>query len=278
MKRSVLFSFVGLPLLASAALAQTPVNLNTWTAESYTTVSGFGPGVWTVAGGGNSVLQSVNGQPTLFASDFNAQGTQVQGTLRANGGGDDDFIGFALGYNLGDNSNAAANYLLVDWKRAAQPFDFAGGPANATTGGNAPAGLAVSRVTGTPTADEFWQHANLAGNPSGGLEELQRGNTLGATGWNFNTDYTFSFLFQSNSLDVFVNNVLQLSINGAFGNGSMAFYNFSQGNVTYDAFTLRQVPPDPDPDPNPVPEPTVLAMLALGLAGFGAAARRQRNA
>ncbi len=267
MKRSILSSLLAVPVFAGAALAQTPVDLNTWTAESYPAVSGFSPGVWTVAPDGNSVLQSVNGQPTLFASDFLAQGTEVKGSIRVGANaGDDDFIGFALGYRLGDNTNAAANYLLVDWKRGTQNFNF-GPPSNITPGGTASAGLAVSRVTGTPTADEFWQHADLAGNPAGGLEELQRGLTLGNTGWEFDTNYEFSFLFTANLLQVYVNDVLEISVNGVFSDGSMAFYNFSQAGVTYDAFTVEQVA---------VPEPASMALIGFGLAALGITARRRR--
>ena len=32
--------------------------------------------------------------------------------------GDDDFIGFAIGFNLGDTTRLAADYLLPDWKRS----------------------------------------------------------------------------------------------------------------------------------------------------------------
>ncbi len=268
MKRAIAVSLLSVPLIASSALAQTPVNLNSWSAESYQAVSGFGSGVWTVAGGGVSVNQTVNGQPTFFVGDFNAQGQQLNGTLRVNSsGGDDDFIGFALGYRSGDNTNAAADYLLVDWKRASQSFNF-GAPANLTPGGNAPRGLAVSRVTGTPTADELWQHKNLVQNPTGGVEELARGATLGNTGWEFNTDYEFGFVFLPNQLQVFVDNTLQMTVNGAFGDGRFAFYNFSQASVNYSSFTQRQAS---------VPEPSSAALGALSLLALAGMTFRRRS-
>ncbi len=179
---------LGISILALAlvgqANAQDDVDLSTWTAESYPAVSGFGAGVWTVAGDNLSVYQSVNGQPTLFYSDFLAFNTSFQGKIKVETTSDNDFIGFALGFQPGDTSNSSADYLLVDWKQGSQTFNF--GSPSCTPGSFAPRGLAVSRVTGIPTADEFWGHTNFdspaCSDLNNGLQELQRGSTQGSTG------------------------------------------------------------------------------------------------
>lgn len=224
---------VAFVLLAVTSVQAESIDLSAWTAESYPAVPGFGAGTWNVSGDSSSVFQSVNGQPTFFYSDFNSQGSEFIGSIQVSGG-DDDFIGFALGFNAGDSLNSAADYLLIDWKRGTQGHNF--GAPSSTPGSTAFSGLAVSRVTGTPTADEFWGHFDDAPHAGGGVEELQRGSTLGATGWTAGTNYDFTFDFGPNNLQVFVDGVMELDIAGLFNDGSFAFYNFSQAGVTYSGF------------------------------------------
>ncbi len=183
--------------------------------------------------GGNAV-EKTNGQPTVFYSDFNAHNKLIEGTLEVteNPTADDDYIGFALGFNPGDSGNSSASYLLVDWKQVTQSFNFTGGDADNTAGSSALVGLAVSQVSGIPTADEFWGHQDDGGSAAGGLSELARATNLGNTGWADQTQYDFRFVFLPNQLQVFVDNVLELDIAGNFSDGRFAFYDFSQATAT----------------------------------------------
>lgn len=252
------FLFLGLVFgTVSDAQAQfTLVDLHSWIAESYTAVANFPAGVWTVHADGYSVLQSMNGQPTLFYSDFEVFNTEVEGTIEVITTGDDDFIGFALGFQPWDTMNSNADYLLVDWKQGDQSYDF--GVPSCTPGSLAPAGLAVSRVFGIPTADEFWGHTNFDSTCSdltNGLQELARGTNLGHVGYLDGTPYTFTFEFGETYLRVYVNGILEIDIEeDFFSNGRLAFYNFSQENVNYEGYVVVVVNVDidikPGSDPN----------------------------
>ncbi len=259
--------------LAGAAQAATAVDLNDWTAESYQAVSGFGAGNWVPASDGSFVTQTVNGQPTIYYSDFTAYGTKATGKIQVlSSAGDDDFIGFVIGFNGGDTTNGAADYLLLDWKKSTQYYDF--GTPSTTPGGDAPVGLALSRVTGIPTADEFWVHTDFPLHTDGGLAELQRGLTLGSTGWQHGTEYEFSFDFGPHNLQVFVNGTKEIDVTGDFSNGSLGFYNFSQQNVRYSAFTTEE---GSFPGVSGVPEPASWAMMIGGFAMIGTMMRQRRR-
>lgn len=137
----------------AAAIDWTFADLRLWTPESYPPVAGFPLPNWWGAGAywpnGECVYPLYNAQPTLFYSDSLALWTVLDVAIAPNGHRttDDDYVGFAVGYRPGDASNPAANYLLMDWRKVDQFYDFNPDLPD-TPGTTANEGMALSRVFG----------------------------------------------------------------------------------------------------------------------------------
>lgn len=198
------------------------VNLTDWSSVDRN-------GVWVVSADGTSVTQTQNHHPTFFCGPLSSMGADHEGTFRVATTSDDDFAGFALGYNLGDLNNETANYVVVDWKENTQD--------------SARKGLAAWQVKGilNEPNPNFWLHqAN-----DGSNLEIARGLTLGDVGWSPNQDYVFRFELTENRLKVYVNDVLEIDVAGEFSDGPFCFYNYSQQKVVYSGFTAEEYFPLP---------------------------------
>lgn len=190
---------VAIPLAAGAA--PVAVDLTGWTENG---LRGNGAGTWTVQPGNDSVVQSRDGDPTVFydatTSGASARGEQLSGTIRVNTTGDDDFVGFVLGYQEDEINSTSADFWLIDWKQNDQ----------------SPAvdGLALSHVNGDLTTTSgssfggWWNHVDP-------INEVARGSTLGSTGWDDLTTYTFDLTFTADLIEVFVDGNLEISYTSA---------------------------------------------------------------
>lgn len=233
-------------LLLSVPAIAAPVDLTGWTAEG-------SQQNWVVQAGNDSVRQTVNGQPTVFYGTDNAIGRKLSGTIRVGADGDNDYVGFVLGFDPGELSAATPDYILVDWKQGNQDV--------------AKMGLAISRVSGAINLNQnnaAWAHTGV-------VQELQRGATLGNVGWVDNVTYSFDLYFYASNIEVWVDGVKQIDLDGSFSDGRFGFYNYSQSNTLYAGITEDVAPPV-----GGVPEPATWAMLILGFGTVGAAARRRR--
>lgn len=247
-----------LALLAAlpARAAPVAVDLSTWSERGPA-----GNGNWVVAAGGGSVLQTVNGDPTFFVGGASQIDTTLRGKIRVETTGDDDYVGFVLGYQAPLGTGNDMNYLLFDWKQASQ----------ASGGFTAQEGFSLNRVNGTITnyLPGFWGHTD-----STGFDNLATnyGSTLG---WVDNVEYDFSILYQSNRVRIdiaggaFGTGTTVFDVAGVFQAGAFGFYNYSQSMVRYSGITEEATPPEdpppPPPPPNAVPVPGSLSLAALGL-------------
>ncbi len=255
MKSGVLFlSVLAFAVFGNIEARAMPIDLSDgWVAEG-------DDGVWVVQPGDNSVLQTVNGFPTVFHNNTNSQGMQLSGTIQVQPFtlfDDDDYIGFVLGYNAGDLSNPNPDYLVIDWKQGTQTFG--------NCSSDSLMGLSVTRVTGP--INDFGQSACRDG--TGGVTELARGATLGATGWEDLVVYNFDLIFTPTRVQVLVNGILEINLSGSFSDGSFGFYNSSQEQVLYAGIT--------EDIASPVPDPGTLALLSIGLFGIGLTRRRRKT-
>lgn len=245
-----------LPIGAHAA----SVDLTGWKENGYPNNDA---GTWTVEGADNdSVVQSINGAPTVFFNDGNnAQGKELGGEITVETTGDNDFVGFVLGYQDGEINSATADFWLIDWKQGDQSGQSAG--------------LALSHVSGdlaglsTSTSGAWWQH-------DAPINEKLRATNLGTTGWNDNQKYDFSLEFTSSLIKVIVDGNTELEFSSAdngglaFTDGSFGFYNFSQENVRYAGITEVTAPSAA------IPLPASLPLLLVGFGALGLLRRRNK--
>ena len=189
------------------------INLTNWKAN--------GTGNWVLQEDNITILQTLNADPTMYHNNVDSQSHifELKGEITVKTSSDDDFIGFVLGYKDGDLDKENVDYLLIDWKQGDQ--------------GTGKKGLSISRITNKLTLGA-WSH-----DASQGVTELQRGTSLGNIGWKDNTSYIFRITFTSTLVEVFINDLKELSITGEFSDGAYGFYNYSQGSVLYSAIRVE---------------------------------------
>ena len=203
-----------------------PVDYSLWTVESFT----HPDSTWTVTANTATFTDARFDARAVFYSDFSVLNQRITGqvTLPAT---DDDFWGFVLGYQPGDNNDDGANYYVIDWKQGDQNFNWGAGSVLAERG------LALSEVQGIPDQTAAWSH-------TGAFTELAEGTTLGDTGWADNTTYRFELLYEPNRIQFWVDGSKEFDLAGSFPDGRFGFYDFSQASVIWSNEELPEWQPD----------------------------------
>ncbi len=191
---------------------------------------------WTVVSN-NTGIQTTNTQkPTIALFGQNAQlGTYIT-EMAVQTTNDDDVIGFALGFDPGDQNSATADWIVIDWKQLTQQ--------------GVPPGLRVGHVLGAPNGGDSIDHDIVqrrnpaTAGPAGSLtRQLTTGRRFGTTGWADNTIYNARIEYRPGRLRLWIDGQLELDLEpgdfpgefagNVFPNGQIGFYLLSQDQVRY---------------------------------------------
>jgi gliding motility-associated-like protein len=196
------------------------IDLGTWVKEGVPA-----NGVWTAAGGGTSVNQTINGDPTFYVSPDSFINVIIRGDIRVNTAADDDWIGFVFGY-LDPDSVSPTNYdfYLFDWKQADQNF----------SGFFGPEGMCLARINGPIT--NLAQAFSSKTGPYATILASNYGNTMG---WNDFQTYEFAITYTNTRVVIAIDGDTAFDINGCFPPGRFGFYNYSLSDVNYSNFSYR---------------------------------------
>lgn len=274
-KQTYVVAAVAFVCLGSLAVGQ-PIDFTEFTVDHFPLMGGFPEARWDTTSADrallidesdfsnpfNPIVGSFNASASVLHGPDNILGKRITGKVSPGWIDttrepqvDNDVIGFVLGFQPQDASTgfegtSNADYLLIDWKGEDEVLEFVDPdplvtpvPHHDTTAslvGEAfmPAGLAISRVRGLPTADELWQHANLGGDDEQGspllgrVDEIARGNNFGSTGYSRDVErapYQFDITYTANRVTVFVDGNLELDITGSFPDGRFGLYTLAQG-------------------------------------------------
>ena len=172
---------------------------------------------WTLSKDGRTISQTINSFATVYASTLPMTGLTVTFTLTVNSSSDDDFIGWAFGWEDGELTSKHADWWVFDWKQIDQAFG---------SWGTAYEGLALSQVTGATDAADLWSHTKT-------VTEIARATNLGSTGWVDYTTYTIEMAFDVDEIQVWVDGKLEFDLAGTYPESNFSFYAFSQEDVEY---------------------------------------------
>ena len=242
-------------LLSTTSINATQLDLTSWVTNNSFNFSGGQPGgEWTVQSGGDTVFQSINGDPTLFMSPGSIGNISgLSGTFKETSS-DDDFVGFVFGFQ------DTGSFYLFDWKQGNQ----------SAYGANASQGITLKRIDSVPTTQsDLWSTASV----SGITTQLYHNSAIGRSQ---NVEYTFNL-----DRDISTGEISIALLNGTttldsftvtdstYLAGQFGFYNYSEDSVTYSGFQA-------DEFQHVVPEPSTIFLFGIGLLSLAGIGRRKK--
>jgi hypothetical protein len=166
-----------------------------------------------------TATQTVNADASILLSDLDVVGNKIQGTWKAIGSSDDDYMGFVFGYQ--DRSH----YYIFDWKKATQT----------SSGLTAQVGMNVKVLSknGDPTLQDLW--------PSAGNGTTVKGLFHNSIGWKFGVEYEFILDFAPGLIRIEVKEgATRLALievdDDTYKDGKFGMYNYSQDTISYEGF------------------------------------------
>lgn len=260
------FTLTSLLLVSTIGAQAAPIDLSSWSASTLDFAGGQAAGNWELQAGNTAVVQTLNADPSFYLNSLNQTQYSMHGTWEVTTTADDDYMGFAFGYQ---NSS---NFYLFDWKQSGQSYQ--GRYANEGMTIKKFAGPSDDGVTDLSLAKLWENNFNME------YMTVLAANQSSTKGWADNTVYDFYLDFNLNSGEITVviaqdlTELWNVTLNDmTFTSGEFGFYNYSQENVKYAGFEQSGgVIVD---NPTDLPEPTTLVLLGLGLAGLGVSRRRK---
>jgi len=192
------------------------------------------------AGANGAVYTDSNHRPSLYCSDTQAIGTRMEGKIKVEAG-DDDFIGWSVGFNPGSNdwNNDSSFWYLIDWKAGNQGIGSRWNNCGSGSLNPADRGISVSEITGAPKESELWSHTDLGCN-TGTINEIQTGINFGdrnsaASAWRRSREYSWSLEVRRDSFELSIDGQKEIIVANANidATSPICFYGFSQEDVYF---------------------------------------------
>jgi hypothetical protein len=222
--------FISAPIRVACVptnLPPTPqaLDLGQWSVIQFqTNAPEQGAASWTLSASNTVVTQSRNADASIYLSDFPLAIDEISGTFTLGSDGDDDYVGFAFGYQ------DRGHFYLFDWKERDQNDPC----------GAAQIGMSVKVFSAETelSCQDLW--------PSVVTNSRVRTLFHNSVPWERNRQYTFALRFVPGTFTITVSDTTNLLANVTLNDttytaGRFGFYNYSQGTVGYTGFVRQDL-------------------------------------